>query len=69
MNVTIFGGANPQNDGTSYEDALRLGKKLAETGHAILTGGYVSESARHLLSFAGNVDEAFELLDEYFRAD
>lgn len=41
MNVTIFGGANPQIDGTSYEDALRLGKKLAEAGHAILTGGYI----------------------------
>jgi uncharacterized protein (TIGR00730 family) len=41
MNVTIFGGANPQADGTSYEDALRLGKKLAEAGHAVLTGGYI----------------------------
>lgn len=41
MNVTIFGGANPQNDGTSYEDALRLGKKLAEAGYAVLTGGYI----------------------------
>lgn len=41
MNVTIFGGANPQSDGTSYEDAFRLGKKLAESGHAVLTGGYI----------------------------
>jgi uncharacterized protein (TIGR00730 family) len=41
MNVTIFGGANPQSNGTSYEDAYRLGKKLAGAGHAVLTGGYI----------------------------
>lgn len=41
MNVTIFGGANPQSSGTSYEDAYRLGKKLAEAGHVVLTGGYI----------------------------
>jgi len=41
MNVTIFGGANPQADGTSYEDAFRLGQKLAASGHAVLTGGYI----------------------------
>jgi hypothetical protein len=27
MNVTIFGGATPQENGTSYEDAFRLGQK------------------------------------------
>lgn len=41
MKVTIFGGANPQNDGTSYEDAYRLGHKLASAGHVVLTGGYI----------------------------
>lgn len=41
MNVTIFGGANPQTNGTSYEDAYRLGQKLAQSGHVILTGGYI----------------------------
>lgn len=41
MNVTIFGGANPQTNGTAYEDAYRLGKQLAEAGHVILTGGYI----------------------------
>lgn len=41
MNVTIFGGANPQSDGTSYEDAYRLGRKLASAGHVVLTGGYI----------------------------
>ncbi len=41
MNVTIFGGATPQENGASYEDAYRLGQKLAQAGHAVLTGGYI----------------------------
>lgn len=41
MNVAIFGGATPQNEGASYEDALRLGRRLAQAGHVVLTGGYI----------------------------
>lgn len=41
MKVTIFGGANPQSNGSSYEDAYQLGKSLAEAGHTVLTGGYI----------------------------
>jgi len=41
MKVSIFGGANPQSSGTSYEDAYRLGQKLANAGHVVLTGGYI----------------------------
>jgi uncharacterized protein (TIGR00730 family) len=41
MKVTIFGGANPQSGGTSYEDAYQLGKSLACAGHVVLTGGYI----------------------------
>lgn len=41
MKVTIFGGATPQQDGTSYEDAFRLGQRLALAGHVVLTGGYI----------------------------
>ncbi len=41
MKVTIFGGATPQNNGTSYEDAFRLGQRLAQAGHVVLTGGYI----------------------------
>jgi uncharacterized protein (TIGR00730 family) len=41
VKVTIFGGAAPQNDGTSYEDAYRLGQRLAQAGHVVLTGGYI----------------------------
>jgi uncharacterized protein (TIGR00725 family) len=41
MKVAIFGGANPQAGGTSYEDAFRLGQELAKAGHIVLTGGYI----------------------------
>jgi uncharacterized protein (TIGR00730 family) len=41
MNITVFGGAQP-NEGTSaYEEARELGRLLAECGHAVLTGGYM----------------------------
>lgn len=41
MNVAVFGGATPQNDGLTYEDAYRLGQCLAKAGHVVLTGGYI----------------------------
>jgi uncharacterized protein (TIGR00725 family) len=41
MNITIFGGAQPQPGTPPYEDAYRLGKMLAERGHTVLTGGYI----------------------------
>lgn len=41
MNITIFGGAQPQPGTPPYEDAYRLGKMLAERGHIVLTGGYI----------------------------
>ncbi len=41
MKVTIFGGATPQDHGASYQDAFRLGQKLAQAGHVVLTGGYI----------------------------
>lgn len=41
MNVTVFGGAQPQPGTPAYEEAYRLGKILAEAGHTVLTGGYM----------------------------
>jgi uncharacterized protein (TIGR00730 family) len=41
MNVTVFGGAQPKEDSTAYEEARELGKLLADRGHAVLTGGYM----------------------------
>jgi uncharacterized protein (TIGR00730 family) len=41
MNVTVFGGANPQPGSHAYAEAYELGKLLAQAGHTVLTGGYV----------------------------
>lgn len=41
MNVTVFGGAQPQPGTPAYEEAYRLGQILAGWGHTVLTGGYI----------------------------
>lgn len=41
MNVSVFGGSQPQPGSPAYEEAYRLGRLLAQGGHAVLTGGYI----------------------------
>ena len=41
MKISVFGGSNIHPGEIAYKDALLLGKKLAERGHIILTGGYI----------------------------
>ncbi len=41
MKVTVFGGAAAQPGDAAYQEARRLGSLLAETGHIVLTGGYM----------------------------
>ena len=41
MYVTVFGGSTPLPDDPSYEQALNLGRSLAEKGFTVLTGGYI----------------------------
>ena len=41
MNISVFGGAQPQPNSPAYEEARLLGKLLAQRGHAVLTGGYI----------------------------
>jgi uncharacterized protein (TIGR00730 family) len=41
MNITVFGGAQPKEGTTAYEEARELGSLLAQRGHAVLTGGYM----------------------------
>jgi uncharacterized protein (TIGR00730 family) len=55
VNVTIFGGSQPQPGDAAYEDARLLGRLLAEAGHAVLTGGYIGtmESASRGAAEAG----------------
>jgi len=39
--VTIFGGSEPRPGDPAYEEARRLGGRLAAAGFAVVTGGYV----------------------------
>ncbi len=41
MNITVFGGSQPQPGSPAYAEAYELGKLLAEAGHTVLTGGYI----------------------------
>jgi uncharacterized protein (TIGR00730 family) len=41
MNITIFGGSQPQPNSPAYRQAYELGKMLALAGHTVLTGGYM----------------------------
>jgi len=41
MNISVFGGAQPQPDSPEYEEARLLGALLAQRGHTVLTGGYI----------------------------
>lgn len=41
MNVSVFGGSQPREGGSAYEEAMQLGRLLAQRGHTVLTGGYI----------------------------
>jgi len=41
MKITIFGGSAPKPNTPAYNEALLLGKLLAEQGHSVMTGGYI----------------------------
>ena len=41
MNITVFGGAQPQEGSAAYEEARELGRQLVQHGHCVLTGGYM----------------------------
>jgi uncharacterized protein (TIGR00725 family) len=55
MNITIFGGSQPQPGSPAYMQAYELGKLLALSGHTVLTGGYMGtmEAASRGASEAG----------------
>ncbi|MDK2981971.1 MAG: hypothetical protein PWQ55_2318 [Chloroflexota bacterium] len=40
MNISVFGGSKTPPDSPDYQQALALGRGLAEAGHTVLTGGY-----------------------------
>lgn len=41
MIVSVFGAAKPVTGDEDYELGVQLGKLLAESGHTVMTGGYV----------------------------
>jgi uncharacterized protein (TIGR00730 family) len=41
MNVSVFGGSQPQPASSTYKEAYELGNLLAQAGHTVLTGGYI----------------------------
>ncbi len=41
MITTVFGGSAPKPNSPAYNEALALGKLLAERGHSAMTGGYI----------------------------
>jgi uncharacterized protein (TIGR00730 family) len=41
MNITVFGGSQPQPGSSAYAEAYELGSLLARAGHTVLTGGYI----------------------------
>lgn len=41
MKITIFGGSSPLPESKEYEFAYHLGYALANSGHTVLTGGYM----------------------------
>jgi uncharacterized protein (TIGR00730 family) len=41
MNVSVFGGSQPQPGSPAYQEAYELGNLLAQAGHTVLTGGYI----------------------------
>ena len=41
MNISIFGGSQPKPDEVVYQQAILLGQLLAQSGHTVLTGGYM----------------------------
>lgn len=41
MNISVFGGSQPREGDAAYEEAMLLGRLLAQRGHTVLTGGYI----------------------------
>ncbi len=41
MKISVFGGSQPQPGSPAYEQAVELGRLLAEKRHIVLTGGYI----------------------------
>jgi uncharacterized protein (TIGR00730 family) len=69
MKVAVFGGANARPENEEYIQAVKLGAKLANAGHIVMTGGYIgimeaaskgaSEAGGHVIGVTCDEIEAF----------
>lgn len=69
MNISVFGGSQPKEGDSAYEEAMLLGRLLAQRGHTVLTGGYIgtmeavsrgaSEAGGHVVGVTCEVIEAW----------
>jgi len=41
MNISVLGGSQLKEGNTAYDEAIELGRLLAQRGHTVLTGGYI----------------------------
>lgn len=41
IRITVFGGSQPKPGETAYQDALLLGRLIAQAGYTLLNGGYI----------------------------
>ena len=41
MRITVFGGSAPQPGTPEYQQAYLLGELIGQSGHTVLTGGYI----------------------------
>ena len=41
MRISVFGGSQPSEGDSAYVEAMELGRLLAQSGHVVLTGGYI----------------------------
>jgi hypothetical protein len=53
--ISVFGGSAPKPESAAYSEAMLMGKRLAESGYAVATGGYtgVMEAASRGAAEAG----------------
>jgi uncharacterized protein (TIGR00730 family) len=41
IRISVFGGSQPKPGDPNYQDALQLGKLIAQAGYTLLNGGYI----------------------------
>jgi uncharacterized protein (TIGR00725 family) len=68
LRVTVFGSSRPREGNADYEEALQLGRALAESGYGVCSGGYggVMEAVSRGAKEAGG--KTYGITAEFFKA-